>query len=131
MVRVVVIDDETDVRVVVKKVLERAGYEVDAVGSGEEGLEVIGASGADLVITDIIMPGMDGIAVVNNVREHHPDIPIIVISGGGNIAPMPYEPDAIKTSAYLASASEAGANIALTKPFGREELLAAVKKLLY
>ena len=130
MVRVVVIDDETDVRVVVKKVLERAGYEVDAVGSGKEGLELIGTSGADLVITDIIMPGMDGVAVVNKVREDHPDMPIIVISGGGNITPMAYEPTAIKTSAYLASASDAGANITLTKPFGREELLAAVRNLL-
>ena len=130
MARIIVIDDEGDVRVVVKEVLNRAGYEVEVASDGREGLEMLKANGADLVITDIIMPGQDGISVLYEIRESHPGMPVIVISGGGNIAPMEYEPVAIKTTAYLASASEAGANLTLTKPFSREELLDAVSKVL-
>lgn len=76
------------------------------------------------------MPGMDGVAAVEQIRKDHPDVPIIVISGGGNVAPMEYEPGAISTSAYLASATSAGANRTLTKPFERQELLDAVGALL-
>ena len=99
-------------------------------GIGRATALALAENGADMVITDIVMPGMDGISVMNEVRKTHPDMPIIVISGGGNIAPMEYEPTAIMTTAYLASAAEAGADITLTKPFGREELLEAVGKLL-
>ncbi len=130
MSRIIVIDDEGDVRVVITEVLKRAGFDVQAAAGGEEGLAMLEADGADLVITDIIMPGMSGVAVIDEIRKLQPGMPVIVISGGGNISPMPYEPEAIMTSAYLASASEAGANITLTKPFEREELLEAVNKLL-
>lgn len=130
MSKIIVIDDEGDIRVVVAEVLKRAGYDVVTASDGGEGLAMLAADGADMVITDIIMPGIDGVAVMNEVRKTHPEMPIIVISGGGNIAPMDYEPAAISTTAYLASAAEAGANITLTKPFGREELLDAVGSLL-
>lgn len=130
MSKIIVIDDEGDIRVVVAEVLKRAGHDVETASDGGEGLAMLAENGADMVITDIVMPGMDGISVMNEVRKTHPDMPIIVISGGGNIAPMEYEPAAIMTTAYLASAAEAGANITLTKPFGREELLEAVGKLL-
>ncbi len=130
MSKIIVIDDEGDIRIVVAEVLKRAGHEVQTASDGGEGLAILAADGADLVITDIIMPGMDGISVMREVRKTHPGIPIIVISGGGNIAPMEYEPSAISTTAYLASATEAGANITLTKPFEREDLLNAVGQLL-
>jgi CheY-like chemotaxis protein len=58
-----------------------------------------------------------------------PQTKIIVMSGGGNTAPLGYEPAAINTTAYLASAEAVGADLTLTKPFDREELLKAVREL--
>ena len=130
MARILIVDDEEDVRIALKQVLERAGYEVSVAASGNEGLEVMKQEGADLVITDVIMPGVDGIATAKQIREKYRDTRIIVISGGGRTAPEPYEPNAISTRSYLASASKAGADQTLTKPFDRDELLRVVKDLL-
>jgi len=118
------------VRIALKQVLERAGYEVSVAATGNEGLDVMKREGADLVITDVIMPGVDGIVTAKQIREKYRDTRIIVISGGGRTAPDPYEPDAISTRSYLASASKAGADQTLTKPFDRDELLRAVQDLL-
>ena len=130
MARILIVDDEEDVRIALKQVLERAGYEVSVAASGNEGLELMKQEGADLVITDVIMPGIDGIATAKEIREKYRDTRIIVISGGGRTAPEPYEPDAISTRSYLASASSAGADQTLTKPFDRQELLRVVQDLL-
>ena len=130
MARILIVDDEEDVRIALKQVLERAGYEVSVAASGNEGLEFMKQEGADLVITDVIMPGIDGIATAKEIREKYRDTRIIVISGGGRTSPEPYEPDAISTRSYLASASNAGADQTLTKPFDREELLRVVQDLL-
>ncbi|MDH3587340.1 MAG: response regulator [Gammaproteobacteria bacterium] len=130
MARILIIDDEEDVRIALKQVLERAGYEVSVAADGPEGLDLMKEEGADLVITDVIMPGIDGIAAAKKIRDMYRDTRIIVMSGGGMIAPAPYEPDAISTRSYLASASRAGADRTITKPFDRHELLQVVQKLL-
>jgi len=130
MTRIIVIDDEEDIRDVLEEVLQRAGFDVATAGNSAEGLELLRDNGADLVITDIIMPGRDGVETVRDIRAGFPNTRIIVISGGGNVTPMEYEPSAIKTSAYLASASAAGADATLTKPFDRGELLTAVRELV-
>jgi CheY-like chemotaxis protein len=130
MTTILVIDDEKYIRTALKEVLEREGFEVKEAGDGKKGLEMLETHGADLVITDVIMPGIDGIATLEQIKASHPDMPIIVISGGGNVAPMDYEPGAISTSAYLASAAKAGASCTLTKPFNRKELIGAVNNLL-
>ena len=130
MARILIVDDEEDVRIALKQVLERAGYEVSVAATGNEGLDVMKREGADLVITDVIMPGVDGIVTAKQIREKYRDTRIIVISGGGRTAPDPYEPDAISTRSYLASASKAGADQTLTKPFDRDELLRVVRDLL-
>ena len=130
MARILIVDDEEDVRIALKQVLERAGYEVTVAATGNEGLDAMKREGADLVITDVIMPGVDGIATAKQIREKYRDTRIIVMSGGGRTAPDPYEPDAISTRSYLASASSAGADQTLTKPFDRDELLRVVQDLL-
>ncbi len=130
MAKILIVDDEEHVRAALKQVLERAGYEVAVAATGNEGLELMQKEGADLVITDVIMPGIDGITTARKIREKFRDTRIIVISGGGKAAPEPYEPDAISTRSYLASASSAGADRTLTKPFDRQEILRAVKSLL-
>jgi CheY-like chemotaxis protein len=130
MARILIVDDEEHVRAALKQVLERAGYEVAVAATGKEGLELMQREGADLVITDVIMPGIDGITTARKIREKFRDTRIIVISGGGKAAPEPYEPDAISTRSYLASANRAGADRTLTKPFDRQEILQAVRNLL-
>jgi two-component system response regulator RegX3 len=130
MAKILIVDDEEHVRAALKQVLERAGYEVAVAATGNEGLELMRREGADLVITDVIMPGIDGITTARKIREKFRDTRIIVISGGGKAAPEPYEPDAISTRSYLASASSAGADRTLTKPFDRDEILRVVRSLL-
>jgi CheY-like chemotaxis protein len=130
MAKILIVDDEEHVRAALKQVLERAGYEVSVAATGNEGLELMKKEGADLVITDVIMPGIDGIATARQIREKYRNTRIIVISGGGKTAPEPYEPDAISTRSYLASASSAGADRTLSKPFDREEILRAVREVL-
>ena len=130
MAKILVIDDEEHIRDVLKQVLERAGYDVVVAADGKEGLETLAAQGADLVITDVIMPGIDGVATVQKIREKFVNTRIIVISGGGNVAPLDYEPGAIATNAYLASAENAGADRTMTKPFNRQEILDAINELM-
>ena len=130
MAKIIVIDDEEDIRNVLKQVLERAGYEVEVAESGKEGLELLKEGGGDLVITDVIMPGMDGVSLTREIREKFRDTRILVISGGGNVAPKSYEPGAISTTAFLSSAKNAGADQTMTKPFDRKELIQVISELL-
>jgi CheY-like chemotaxis protein len=130
MAKILIVDDEEHVRASLKQVLERAGYEVAVAATGNEGLDLMKREGADLVITDVIMPGIDGITTARQIRERYRNTRIIVISGGGKAAPEPYEPDAISTRSYLASADSAGADRTLTKPFDRDEILRVVRSLL-
>jgi len=129
MTSVLIIDDEEDIRVVLKEIFVRAGFDVAVASDGNEGLNLLRENGADLVITDIIMPGSDGVEIAYEIRCEFPKTKIIVMSGGGNIAPLDYEPAAIATSAYLASAAAVGADMTITKPFDREELLNAAREL--
>jgi len=130
MDKILVIDDEEDIRIVLRQVLERAGYDVSVAPDGKKGLKLLAEQGADLVITDVIMPGIDGVATVQEIREKFVNTKIIVISGGGNVAPLQYEPGAIATNAYLASAKNAGADRTMTKPFDRQELLDVISELM-
>ncbi len=129
MTKVIIIDDEEDIRIVLKEIFVRAGFEVEIAGNGQEGIALLREQGADLVITDIIMPGNDGVETAYDIRMEFPSIKIIVMSGGGNAAALGYEPTAITTSAYLASAEAIGADLTLTKPFDREELIKAATEL--
>ena len=129
MTKIIIIDDEEDIRIVLKEIFVREGFEVEVASNGEEGLNLLRENGADVVITDIIMPGSDGVETAYDIRMEFPGTKIIVMSGGGNIAPHEYEPGAIKTTAYLASAAAVGADLTLTKPFDREKLIEAVREL--
>ena len=128
MTRIVVIDDEKDVREVLREVLERAGFEVETAATSDDGLELLRNKGADLVITDIIMPGKDGLETVHDIRKDFPNTRVIVISGGGNVTPMEHEPSASKTPNNLTSST--GADVTLAKPFDRRQILDAVKELI-
>ena len=129
MTRVIIIDDEEDIRIVLKEIFLRAGFDVGVAGDSTEGLDLIRETGADLVITDIIMPGKDGVQTAYDIRMEFPKTKIIVMSGGGNTAPLDYEPAAISTTSYLASAEAVGADLTMTKPFDRKDLIKAAREL--
>jgi CheY-like chemotaxis protein len=80
------------------------------------------------VITDVIMPGEDGISLIRRLRAEHPGVRILAVSGGGKVSA--YQPTAISTAAFLKSAELAGADVVLTKPFERQELFSAIDRLL-
>jgi CheY-like chemotaxis protein len=126
---VLIIDDEEDIRDALRRVLERAGYRVRAAEDGADGLTQMQQRAADIIITDIIMPKLNGVEAIAAMRERFPGARIIAISGGGNYGTSDYQPNAITTSAYLAAANKAGAHIILTKPFDSADLLKAVSDL--
>ena len=130
MASILIVDDEVEVAESVRRVLERAGYAVTVASNAAAGLDAVARQPPDVVITDIIMPRVHGVELIKILRERHPRIRVIAISGGGSIGPLAYKPDAISTHAYLAAAREAGAQEVLTKPFDLTDLLAAVRRLL-
>lgn len=129
MKSILIIDDETDVRDALDKVLTRAGYAVRQAGDVESALAACDAETPDVVITDIIMPKVSGVSAIESLRSRFPAIKIIAISGGGTFAANGYKPGAIATTAYLAAARRAGADAIITKPFERKELLEALRRL--
>lgn len=85
MIRVLVIDDEAFVRLTVEQALREEGCEVDTVSRGQEGLDRLAASPFHCVITDLRMPGLDGRAVLQWVKEHQPDVDVLVMTGHGDV----------------------------------------------
>lgn len=129
MQSVLIIDDEIDVRDSIARVLQRAGYRVRTAESALEGFTAMEALEPDVVITDIIMPKVNGVEAIALMRQKFPQVRIVAISGGGNFGITAYQPNAITTSAYLAAAQKAGANLILTKPFESWDLLEAVQNV--
>jgi DNA-binding response OmpR family regulator len=130
MPSVLVIDDEPDVRDSIRQVLTRVGFDVVTAENGEVGIEAFYGQPADVVIVDIIMPRRNGVEVIKKIRESHPGARILAITGGGNFGPFGYKPGTVVTEAYLASATESGADAVMTKPFHRADLIALVRSLV-
>jgi CheY-like chemotaxis protein len=130
MQSVLVIDDELDVREAIERVLARAGYSVRTTADAAEALAELRRYRADVVITDIIMPKINGVEGIECIRKEFPAVRIIAISGGGNFGITAYQPHAITTSAYLAAAERAGAHMVLTKPFESVDLLHSLEQVL-
>ena len=118
---ILIIDDDLDFRETFRDVLELAGFEVVAAEDGEAAMVALEQHGVSLVITDILMPGMDGIDVIHAIRQRNPGLKVIAISGGnGNSRGMP----------SLTMASQIGADRVLKKPFGARDLIDMVRDLL-
>ena len=118
--RILVIDDDDQMRVLLRQVMEWAGYEVMEAEDGREGMQLQRSDPADLVITDLIMPEQEGLETIGQLRREFPGTKVIAISGGGRIGP----------EAYLPAAQELGADKVFSKPFDVRELAGAVKELL-
>jgi len=130
MQNILIVDDEPDVRDALKRVLDLAGYSVRTAANAMDALAELERIPADVVITDIIMPKIDGVQVVEMICRAFPAVRMIAISGGGNFGITAYQPRAITTTAYLAAAQNAGAHLVLTKPFEAVDLIQAVEKVL-
>ena len=120
MKRILVIDDDKQIREMLREILEREGYEVEDAENGKNALAIQQASPCDLIITDLIMPEQDGVETIMEFIQRDPAVKIIAISGGGRIGPRD----------YLEMAEALGAKKTFYKPFKRPEILAAVRELL-
>jgi CheY-like chemotaxis protein len=130
MHRILVIDDELDVRDGIKRVLDRAGFVVRVVDNATDAMLELRRLAADVVITDIIMPKVNGVDAIDCIVREFPRVRIVAISGGGNFEVTGYQPATLTTTAYLAAAKRAGAHCILTKPFESRELIAAVEQVM-
>ena len=120
MIHVLVIDDEAPIRALVRQILEAEGYQVSEASDGEAGMALLHTFSVALLITDIFMPGKEGIQTILEVRKRFPHVKLLAISGGTKIARTPPFPDARRF----------GAHSTLAKPFTAEELLIAVRTIL-
>ena len=130
MHNILVIDDEADVRDGIKRVLDRAGFSVRAIDNATDAMTELERQATDVVITDIIMPKVNGVDAIERIVREFPRVRIVAISGGGNFDVTGYQPAAITTTAYLAAAKRAGAHFILTKPFESRELIEAVEQVM-
>ncbi len=126
MKSILVIDDEPAIRMALQRVLASQGHTVRLAKNGAEGLKALKQEHADIAIVDIIMPTLNGVDTIRSIVQEFPEVKIIAISGGGNFSPAQYQPYALKTEAYLASATIAGAHAVLSKPFRSQEVIDAI-----
>jgi DNA-binding response OmpR family regulator len=120
MTRVLVIEDDELARQTLEIALRRMGVEVFVAPDGETGLRLFDTVRADIVITDMVMPGLDGLDVIGKLRAKAPDVAIVAISGGGRF---------INADNCLENASQMGVNRVLRKPFNLFELKSLVAEL--
>jgi len=120
MAKILVLDDEPAILIMIKKMLEKADYEVSVASNGKEGMRLFEMEKPDLLITDIIMPEKEGLETIFELRKKHPELKIIAISGGGRISP----------DGYLPGAKLLGANMVFQKPLVQKDFLNAVSLLL-
>ena len=116
MAKVLVIDDDAAVRRMARRILAADGHEVIEAADGRDGILRFAAERPEIVVTDIIMPGKEGIETIKELRLAAPALWIVAMSGGG----------VTQTLKYLDFAKTFGADRTLAKPFRADELLAAV-----
>ena len=118
--RLLVADDDADMRQSMRLLLERAGYEVGLAQNGAKALELQRTRPADVLITDIFMPESDGLETIECFRREFPGVRIIAMSGGGV---------RFKGETFLETAGIAGADAVLRKPFDKRVLLDTLRGL--
>ena len=121
MKRILVVDDVPVVRMVIAKALSRAGHQVAEAGSGEEALAVLARDGADVLVTDVWMPGQGGLGLIREARERYPGLALVAMSGGSPQTTL---------VGSLDDAQDAGAMVTLMKPVDTDELHAAIDEAL-
>ncbi|MFD2111366.1 response regulator [Thiorhodococcus fuscus] len=121
MSKVLIVDDDEIFRTMMAEMVRREGYEIEAVSNGQEALAYVARERPLLIITDILMPEMDGIEFIMKLNQDGNDIPIIAVSGGRRSISLEFN---------LESAALMGVRTTLPKPFTREALRTAIDKAL-
>jgi len=114
--RILVVDDETNIRMTLKDILEDEGYEVSMVGTGEKAVSFISKENIDMVILDVKLPGIDGIEAFKQIHKNNPNLDVLMISGHSDISTAV---NAVKLGAYDF----------LEKPLSMIKILTAVRNI--
>lgn len=114
---ILVVDDEPNYLIVLSELLKEEGFEVLTAQSGEEGFKIVEENDLDLVLTDMRMPGMDGLELLKAIKNFDRDLPVIMITAFGEVD-------------KAVVAMKAGAYNYLAKPFNNEELLVNIRKAI-
>jgi two-component system response regulator (stage 0 sporulation protein F) len=121
MAKILLVEDDNLVRDMLTQVLQRATHQVICATNGEEATEYLRKEKPDIMVTDIIMPKKSGITLISEVKNRHPDLEIIAISGGGRLDP----------TGYLDLSESLGASVSFEKPIDNTALLMAIDLLLH
>jgi YesN/AraC family two-component response regulator len=121
MAKILIADDETSIVIVLQGMLKLLHHDVLTAPDGARALDLISKENVDLLITDIVMPNMDGLELIAELKKSFPSVKIIAISGGSeNNGPK----------GYLRKAEELGVHHFLSKPFMMSELSSMIKEVL-
>jgi two-component system chemotaxis response regulator CheY len=121
MARILVVDDVDVVRLVISKILKRAGHSIEEANSGDQALVRVTAHAPDAVVTDLWMPGSDGLSLIRALRADFPAVAIVAMTGG---SPQ------YSQEASLDHARRVGVVQILMKPIDKDELVDAVARAL-
>jgi len=117
MESILVVDDEKNYTAVLSAVLEEEGFDTFMANSGSEAIEILSAEEISLVISDMKMPGMDGIALLDKIKQRNPDLPVIIMTAHGTVD-------------KAVEAMQKGAYTFILKPFDNERLVMYARKAL-
>lgn len=119
MTRVLLVEDDKNLNFILKSSLEQmiGGYEVLSVANGKDGLDMLTKENFDVIVSDVEMPVMDGVTMVQHIRKNHPSLAIIFITG-------------LTTARDVINGYQAGADFYIKKPFLPEELDAHIQAVL-
>jgi CheY-like chemotaxis protein len=120
MARVLVVDDQYLIRESMRAALEQAGHDVEDASDGEAALQVMSRKPVDLVVTDIVMPNLDGFGLIRRIRRRYPRVKLVVVSGIVRMGEV----------SMLDAARKLGANETVAKPFTPRDLNDAVFRCL-
>jgi len=121
MAKILLVEDDNLVRDMLVQTLERAHHTVASANNGEQAIEVLKDFAPDIMVTDIIMPKKSGITLISEVKQKHPNMEIIAISGGGRLDP----------TGYLDLSESLGASVSFEKPVDKSALLMAIDLLIH
>lgn len=120
MATILLVEDDDLVRDMLDQVLQRASHKVITAADGDQAAEILKTVHPDIMVTDIIMPKKSGITLISEVKNKHPNMEIIAISGGGRLDP----------TGYLDLSESLGASVSFEKPIDKAALLMAIDLLL-
>jgi CheY-like chemotaxis protein len=120
LARILVVDDEAPIRYLIVMALRNAKHAVMEADNGQEALDTLGREMFDLVISDIQMPKLDGVGLVQAIRCKYPSLPLVIMSGG----------DRNSLADRFSAVQKLGVQMVLSKPFTGKQLLAAVDAVL-